>query len=100
MANYKLTKKAVHDLKQIWNYTFNHWSENQADKYYNELLNHCLEVSNNPNYGKQYEKILSGLKGSQINRHIIFYRFLSEDEIEVERILHERMDFKQRLLDE
>jgi hypothetical protein len=31
MARYKLTNKAVEDLTQIWNYTFNKWSENQAD---------------------------------------------------------------------
>ena len=34
MARYKLTNKAVEDLAQIWNYTFNKWSENQADTYY------------------------------------------------------------------
>ena len=41
MANYYLTNKAVDDLTQIWDYTFEEWSERQADKYYNELLNAC-----------------------------------------------------------
>ena len=36
MANYSLTKKAVQDLKQIWNYTYDNWSESQADKYVNQ----------------------------------------------------------------
>lgn len=99
MTNYKFSKKAVQDLKQIWNYTFDNWSENQADKYYNEILNHCLIVSNNPDVGQEYEQILNGLKGSKINRHIIFYRLIAENEIQVERIMHERMDLKRRLLD-
>lgn len=33
MAKYNLTKKAVEDLTKIWNYTFDTWSENQADAY-------------------------------------------------------------------
>ena len=100
MANYKLTRKAVQDLKQIWNYTFDNWSEKQADKYYRELIKHCSKVANNPTVGNQYEKLLKGLRGSKINKHIIFYRQLAMGEIEVERILHERMDLKTRLLEE
>ena len=100
MANYKLTKKAVQDLKQIWNYTFDNWSEKQADKYYREIIKHCLRVANNPISGKQYENLFIGLRGSKVNKHIIFYRELTKNEIEVERILHARMDLKTRLLDE
>ena len=38
MAEYKLTNKAVEDLNDIWEYTIEKWSEEQADKYYNLLL--------------------------------------------------------------
>ncbi len=40
MAKFRLTNKAVEDLAGIWNYTFDTWSENQADKYYKTLLDH------------------------------------------------------------
>lgn len=100
MAKFKLTKSAVQDLKQIWNYTFDTWSEKQADKYYKELINHCLKLANNPNLGKQYEILFEGLKGSKINKHIVFFSRLTKDEIKVERILHERMDLKTRLSNE
>ena len=33
MADYRLTNKAVADLSDIWNYTCETWSEQQADKY-------------------------------------------------------------------
>ena len=33
MAKYSLTNKAVEDLTNIWDYTFEKWNENQADKY-------------------------------------------------------------------
>lgn len=100
MADYTLTKKAVQDLKQIWNYSYDNWSEQQADKYYNEIIGHCKSVAKNPQSGIHYDILLSGLKGSRVNKHILFYRQLSKDLIEVERILHERMDLKTRLWDD
>ena len=41
---FELTKKAVEDLTEIWNYTSENWSEHQADKYYqltDKLPIHC-----------------------------------------------------------
>ena len=100
MANYKLTKKAVQDLKQIWNYTFDNWSEKQADKYYKQIIKHCSKVANNPRDGRSYHHLINGLMGSKVNKHIVFYRHQTQDEIEVARILHERMDLKTRLSEE
>jgi toxin ParE1/3/4 len=39
-VKYKLTYKAVEDLTKIWDYTFDKWSEKQADKYF-EMLKQC-----------------------------------------------------------
>lgn len=41
MAKYILTNKAVEDLSEIWDYTFEVWSEAQADQYYYILLDSC-----------------------------------------------------------
>jgi toxin ParE1/3/4 len=57
MAKYSLTKKAIEDLSQIWEYTYDFWSEIQADKYYFELLRDCKELSEYPNLGKNYKEI-------------------------------------------
>ncbi len=99
MPKYALTNKAVKDLKGIWNYTYDTWSENQADEYYNQILNFCDKLSHNPEQGREYYNLHEGLRGSKINKHIVFYREISESQIEIERILHERMDLKSRLLD-
>ena len=99
MAEYKLTNKAVEDLTKIWDYTFEIWSEKQADKYYNELISNCQEIVENPNIGKKYKGISNQLFGTKVNRHIIFYRILNENYIEITRILHERMDLKKRIAD-
>jgi len=97
MAKYFLTKKAVEDLADIWEYTNEEWSENQADKYYYYLLDSCQEVADNPKLAKQYEIVTSGLQGIRANRHIIFFRALSKTEIEVIRILHGMMDLKSKI---
>lgn len=38
MAKYKLTNQAVEDLTNIWEYTFEKWSEKQAEIYYKMLV--------------------------------------------------------------
>jgi toxin ParE1/3/4 len=100
MPKYSLTKKAVYDLKQIWNYTYDNWTEKQADKYVNQLLNRCLQISKKPLQDRKYENLYPGLKGSKVNKHIIFYRKIEEEQIEVIRILHERMDLKTKFSNE
>lgn len=97
MAEYKLTRKAVEDLSKIWGYTFEVWSEQQADKYYEGLISNCQEIAENPDLGKNYDRISSQLLGLKTKRHIIFYRTLNENYVEITRILHERMDLKKRI---
>ncbi len=97
MTQFKLTNKAVEDLSKIWDYTFEVWSERQADKYYESLISNCKEIAENPDLGKIYKGIAQGLFGLKTNRHIIFYRTLNDDYVEITRFLHERMDLKNRI---
>ena len=97
MPEYKLTNKAVADLSKIWEYTFEVWSEKQADKYYDGLISNCEEIAENPDLGKKYKGISEQLLGLKSNRHIIFYRTLNENYVEITRVLHESMDLKKRI---
>ena len=45
MANYMLTNKAVEDLTGIWDYTLKKWSEQQADKYYEMLIDTFKKIA-------------------------------------------------------
>ena len=99
MARYRLTNKAVEDLTHIWNYTLDKWSENQADKYYLMLLENCNEVAFNPELGKKYSVIAENILGFKAGRHIIFYRKIERNEVEITRILHEQMDLKNRIIE-
>jgi len=97
MAKYELTHKAVEDLAKIWEYTIEQWSEQQADKYYNSLLYSFQDIADNPELGKNYDGIKNNLYGLKTSRHIVFYRKRMNQPIEITRILHERMDLKNRL---
>lgn len=97
MAKVILRQEAIDDLNDIWIYTFEEWSEKQADKYYATLEFACMQIGENPKLGKEYDTINSNLLGLNIGKHIVFYQVIDEQEIEIIRILHERMDLKNRV---
>ena len=97
MAKLRFTNQAISDLAQIWSYTFNNWSEKQADIYYRMLIESCTDLASNPESGKRYPEINNDLQGIKAGRHIIFYHSIESNEVEIIRILHEQMDLKRRL---
>ena len=93
-----ISKKAVSDLQEIWLYTVEKWSIEQADRYYNLMFDEINYICKNINAGKSMEHVRKGYRASKVKSHFIFYRVLN-DTIEVIRILHERMDIENRLND-
>ena len=93
-----MAKKAVSDLEEIWLYTVEKWSAEQADRYYNLIFDEINYICRNINAGKSMEHVRQGYRASKVKSHLIFYRIL-KDTIEVIRILHERMDIENRLND-
>jgi toxin ParE1/3/4 len=97
MAKYTLTNKAVTDLSEIWNYTVETWSEKQADKYYFMILDTCQDLADGKARGKNYTEVDLEILGFIAGQHIIFYRKMNIEEIEITRILHAQMDLKNRI---
>ncbi|WES97916.1 type II toxin-antitoxin system RelE/ParE family toxin [Chryseobacterium arthrosphaerae] len=97
MAEYMFTHKAVEDLSKIYEYTYKFWSEAQADKYYFELIYFCQMLAENPKMGKRYSDIAPDILGFLSNKHIIFYRIVKMNTIEIIRILGAEMDLKNRI---
>lgn len=97
MADYILTNKAIEDLSKIYEYTFEFWSENQADIYYEKLVNYFELLAENPKIGKNYIEISSEIFGFLADKHLIFYRIITTQEIEIVRILGAEMDVKNRI---
>lgn len=97
MVEYFFTNKAVEDLSKIYEYTYQLWAENQADKYYEEIIDFCQMLAENPKIGKHYQEIDLNILGFLANRHIIFYRIINTTQIEITRILGAEMDLKNRM---
>jgi len=98
MADYILSKKAQDDLRKIWYYTVETWSEKQADIYFHDLIQSLNLIAIDPNaVERSYEEVREGYRGFRSGRHILFYRILKNGKARIIRILHERMDFGRHL---
>lgn len=96
--NFKISKEAQFDLENIWLYTFETWSKEQADRYFNLIFEEIEYLTLNPTSGKDYSHIRKGYYCSKVKSHFIFYRInLKENAIEIIRILHQQMDIENRL---
>jgi toxin ParE1/3/4 len=96
---YLLSKKTISDIEEIWLYTLEKWSLQQADRYYNLIFDEIDYICKNANAGKSIEHIRKAYRLSKVKSHLIFYRVSGENIIEVIRVLHERMDIEKRLND-
>lgn len=97
MPKYILTKKALEDIDKIWIYTAENWSQEQADRYYNLLLDEIEYIVTNFEMASDFGKIRKSYKYSKVKSHLIFFKKDKNNEIEVVRVLHERMDIENRL---
>ena len=50
-------------------------------------------------FGREYKEFGEKVYGFKVNKHIIFYRIVGDNGIEIVRILHERMDLSNRFAD-
>jgi toxin ParE1/3/4 len=96
-GTYSISDQALIDLEQIWLYTFENWSIEQADRYHNLIISEIDYLSRNIQSGKPMNHVKEGYRVSKVKSHLIFYKSSIESEIEVVRILHERMDIESRL---
>ena len=97
MSKFRFTNRAVSDLTSIWNHTERTWSAQQAERYYNILMNACGSLTEpSPDIYRHYDDIMPGLLGLKTGRHIIFHTISENGGVTIIRILHERMDVRQR----
>jgi toxin ParE1/3/4 len=94
MPQFKLRPKARQDLADIWRYTLKTWGEVQADTYIRDLNRAFHALAEQPYMGTDCEFIKSGYRKHPVGQHIIFYCPVCSG-IEVNRILHKRMDVEQ-----
>ena len=99
MSQYVISEKAVEDINNIWIYTAENWSVAQADRYYNLIYDEIEFIANNFDMARDFGKIRKSYKCSKVKSHLIFFKKDKMNEIEVVRVLHEKMDVESRLIE-
>ena len=94
---YFISEKANQDIEKIWLYTFENWSLEQADRYYNLILDEIEFISENFESGKSVDYIKEGYRASIVKSHIIFYKRSKRNIVEIIRVLHQKMDIENRI---
>jgi toxin ParE1/3/4 len=94
---YSISEKANQDIEKIWLYTFENWSLEQADRYYNLILDEIEFISENFESGKSVDHIKKGYRASKVKSHIIFYKKSKRNIVEIIRVLHQKMDIENRI---
>jgi toxin ParE1/3/4 len=87
---YKLSPLAQTDLEDIWLYTFETWSLEQAERYQNDVMAAIAELARGTRTGRPIG-IRTGYFKYPVGSHFVFYR-QSDSSLDVIRVLHQRMD--------
>lgn len=87
-----ISEKANEDIEKIWLYTFENWSLEQTDRYYNLILDEIEFIAENFESGKSVDNIKKGYRATLVKSHIIFYKKSSRNIVEIIRVLHQKMD--------
>lgn len=99
MAAFHLTNAAKADLKDIGRYTQKRWDIVQRNQYLS-MLDRCFqELAAEPFKGRDCSDIRDGYRRYRAGSHVIFYRQVAPDTLEIVRVLHSRMDIEPRFLE-
>ena len=97
MKNYSISKEALKDIDTIWLYTLKNWSLEQADRYYNLIMDEIEYISHNRETGFDFGNIRKGYRFSKVKSHLIFYKIIGNGKVEIIRVLHEKMNIDNQL---
>lgn len=87
-----ISSEALSDLEDIWIYTSKKWSYEQADRYYSLLIDEIEFLQSNYYIGKSAEYIRPGYRVSFVKSHILFYKVIDNQKLEIIRILHQSVN--------
>lgn len=94
--NFEISRLALDDLDNIWEYTAEQWSKEQANKYYNEIFSTISKICEIADIGKTIDEIKKGHRKTNVKSHIIIYK-VKGTKVFIDRILHQKMDIEKHL---
>jgi toxin ParE1/3/4 len=82
---------AMHDLREIYRYSIQNWSETRALEYDRALRDGFRRLLEHPAIGQLRPDLGAELRSFSVREHRIIYR-VTPDTIRVLRVLHHRRD--------
>jgi toxin ParE1/3/4 len=92
MLPFKLTVKAISDLKTIARHTEKHWGKEQRKLYLKEFDDTFHLIAETPSMGVDCDFIKEDYKKFPQGSHILYYKLGAKSKVEIVRILHKRVD--------
>lgn len=91
MTDLIFSPAAQEDIEDIYEYSVARWGVARAEYYIRGLRDACLDLADGRQQGRDADDIRSGYRKQICGSHFIFFR-QTISELEVIRILHQRMD--------
>ncbi len=95
MGTFSLTHAAKNDLRGIARFTEERWGRAQRRQYLKGLDEAFRMLADSPKLGNPCDYIEPDLRKYPFQSHVVFYDLLSDEEIQVVRVLHKSMDVHQ-----
>jgi len=92
-----LSPAAQADLDAIWNYTATQWGTGQAADYVRDIRDACAALARGERLSRPADEIRAGYRRCLVGAHVLFFRVTPAGDIEIVRILHQRMDVNRHL---
>ncbi len=93
VSHYRLSPKALADLDDIWRYTAETWSVDQADRYIDELVSTFETIVTMPTLARERTEFMPPVRIHVHEEHLIIYR-VNGDHIVILRLLGGRQDWR------
>lgn len=91
--HYRLSPRARADLADIWTFTADRWSVDQADGYISRLTATFEAIVETPTQGRERTEFAPPVRIRRHEAHLIVYR-IEHDHVLVIRVLHGHRDWQ------
>jgi len=92
-----LSPAAQADLDGIWDYTVTQWGVDQAARYIRDIRDACSALARDERRSRPADDIRAGYRRAPVGAHVLFFRITPAGDIDIVRILHQRMDVNRHL---
>ena len=94
--SYEISRRAKRDLDEIWTYTAESWSVDQANIYFEQIISTIDRLCQNPMLSKDLGYAKHGYRAALVKSHLIVF-YIDDAAIKITRILHQSMDIERRI---